>query len=402
MASKGGFTLTILLYILKIHLISVYFFIKLFFRQRKQVCFLSRQTNEVSLNYRFVMEALDKEDIPYAYVCKKVDTKINDSLRTQGNYSDGKKFLESLFSNLKGAFSYYFSLYRQMRLIASSKVVITDGYNLPVSLLKHKKGTKVIQMWHALGAVKKFGYQVVGNKEGVSSKVAQILKMHHNYDYILSGSEAMNPYFSEAFHTPESKILAIGTPTVDYLRKKDVQKEKAIYKRYPILKQKVNVLYSPTFRNDKRSGLAKLIKAFDFDHYNLVLTFHPKVKENLLDDRIIRINSKEFSTYDVIKLVDYVITDYSALLMDALVVDKKLLFYVYDYDTYEKDNGLNLPLLKEYPHLTKKDAKELMKIIKTNSYDEKEYARLKEKYAPKVKNSTDQIIHLIKECLKDA
>ena len=28
--------------------------------------------------------------------------------------------------------------------IATSKVIIVDGYNLPVSLLKHKKGTKVI------------------------------------------------------------------------------------------------------------------------------------------------------------------------------------------------------------------------------------------------------------------
>ena len=72
--------MTVLLYILKLHLISVYFFIKLFHRQKKQVCFLSRQTNTLSLNYKLIIKELDKYNIPYKYICKKVDSKVNDIL----------------------------------------------------------------------------------------------------------------------------------------------------------------------------------------------------------------------------------------------------------------------------------------------------------------------------------
>ena len=85
-------------------------------------------------------------------------------------------------------------------------MIIVDGYNIPVSVLKHKKNTTVIQMWHALAAIKKFGYQSIGYKDGVNKTIAKILKMHANYDYVISGSEAMKPYFAEAFKIDKEKI----------------------------------------------------------------------------------------------------------------------------------------------------------------------------------------------------
>lgn len=346
-----------------------------------------------------VMDVLKKEHIPYQYLVKKINANINDSLRTQGNYSNTSKFMKSILANLKSAWKYYVSLFKQMRLIATSKVVITDGYNLPVCLLKHKKGTKVIQMWHALGAVKQFGYQVLGNKDGVSPKVAKILKMHHNYDYVLSGVEAMNPYFSAAFNVPQEKVLAIGTPTIDYLLQDDLKVKKAIFDKYPKLRKKINVLYSPTFRNDKRDGFKELIANFDFTKFNLIVTFHAKVNDVVNDNRIIKIKRSDFSTYDVLKICDYVITDYSALLLDTLVVKKKILFYVYDYDEYRTENGLNVELLKDYPSLTKKSAQDLVMTLK-KPYDNKAYQKLCALYRPTVTDSTKKICKLVKECLK--
>ena len=256
----------ILLNILKIHLITVYFFIKLIYKQKYQVCFLSRQSNELSINYELIIKHLEKENIPYKVLIKKINSNINDSIRTQGNYSNSTNFIKSLFKNFKGGLSYYFSLYKQMRYIASSKVVIIDGYSLPVCLLKHKKGTKIIQMWHALGAIKKFGYESIGKKDGINPLIAKILKMHNNYNYVISGSESMNKFFAEAFNIDEEKVIAIGTPTIDYLLTKDIKIEQEIYTKYPILKEKTNILYSPTFRNDKRNGLKELIENFDFNN----------------------------------------------------------------------------------------------------------------------------------------
>lgn len=390
----------VILYIIKVHFIIIYFFIKLFTKQRKQVYLLSRQFNSPSINYQMIIDELEKRGIPYKVKCKKVSTSINDSVRTQGNYSNTSGFIKKIFANLKGSLGYYFGLYGQMVSIAQSKVIIVDGYNLPVSLLKHKKGTKVIQQWHALGAIKKFGYQSVGKVDGINPDVARILKMHAGYDYVISGSIGMNKYFAEAFNVEENKVLAIGTPIVDFLKTTDRKAEKALYKKYPQLKDKVNVLYSPTFRNKKNYNYDDIIKNTNFDKVNLIITNHSKVEETANDERVININSSEFSTFDVLKLCDYVITDYSALMIDAAIINKKILLYLYDYEQYNKENGVNINLLKEFPKISSKTAKKIMSIVNEDKYDEKSFEKFKELYTPKVETTClEATMELINNCL---
>ena len=161
-------------------------------------------------------------------------------------------------------------------------MIIVDGYNIPVSVLKHKKNTTVIQMWHALAAIKKFGYQSIGYKDGVNKTIAKILKMHANYDYVISGSEAMKPYFAEAFKIDKEKIISIGTPYVDYLLKTSSRQKQKIYKKYPVLKRKTNILYSPTFRKDGRDNIDEVIKNIDLDKYNTTST---KGEQSSMDPR---------------------------------------------------------------------------------------------------------------------
>lgn len=392
----------IILYIIKGHFIIIYFFIKLFTKQKKQVYLLSRQFNSPSINYQIIIDELKKDNIPYKVKCKKISSSINDSMRTQGHYSNTFNLIKKVFSNLKSTLSYYFSLYDQMVSIASSKVIIVDGYNLPVSLLKHKKGTKVIQMWHALGAIKKFGYQSIGKVDGINPTVARILKMHANYDYVISGSEGMNKYFAEAFNVPIEKVLAIGTPSIEFLKNKDNKITKKIKEKYPALKNKINVLYSPTFRNEKNYNYEELINNTDFTKVNLIITNHFKVEERATDPRVININSNEFQTFDILKIVDYVITDYSALMIDAAVINKKILLYVYDYDEYKKNNGVNLDLLNDFPTIAYQDAKKLMNVINKNKYDIKAYHEFQKKYTPHIKTtSTEANMDLIKRCLDE-
>ena len=392
----------IILYIIKGHFIIIYFFIKLFTKQKKQVYLLSRQFNSPSINYQIIIDELKKDNIPYKVKCKKISSSINDSMRTQGHYSNTFNLIKKVFSNLKSTLSYYFSLYEQMVSIASSKVIIVDGYNLPVSLLKHKKGTKVIQMWHALGAIKKFGYQSIGKVDGINPTVARILKMHANYDYVISGSEGMNKYFAEAFNVPIEKVLAIGTPSIEFLKNKDNKIAKKIKEKYPALKNKINVLYSPTFRNEKNYNYEELINNTDFTKVNLIITNHFKVEERATDPRVININSNEFQTFDILKIVDYVITDYSALMIDAAVINKKILLYVYDYDEYKKNNGVNLDLLNDFPTIAYQDAKKLMNVINKNKYDIKAYHEFQKKYTPHIKTtSTEANMDLIKRCLDE-
>lgn len=392
----------IILYLAKAYFVTIYFFIKIFTIQKKQVFLLSRQFNSPSINYQTIMDELDKNNIPYKVKCKKIEAGINDSVRTQGNYSNTGGFLSKVFKNFKGTLSYVLDLHSQMINIATSKVIIVDGYNLPVSLLKHKKGTKVIQQWHALGAIKKFGYQAMGKVDGINPMVGKILKMHAGYDYVISGSEGMNKYFAEAFNVPEEKVIAIGTPIVDFLKKEDPKAKKALYKKYPELKKKINVLYSPTFRNEKNYNYEDIINNTDFSKINLIITNHSKVEDKANDDRVISIDNKEFSTFDVLKICDYVITDYSALMIDAAIINKKILLYVYDYEQYDKNNGVNLKLLEDFPKITSKKGKTIMDIISKDKYDKKSFEKFKKLYTPQTnKTSTEETMDLIKRCLNE-
>ena len=383
--------LIILLWIFKWHLRIIYFLIKLFTKRKNQVFFLSRQFDEVPLNYQRLIDGLEKDGIFVKVVCKKISSGVNSAIRNEKKNRKSKKEFTSMLS-------YYFNLYKQMVYAATSKVIIVDGYNIVSSLLNHKKGTKIIQLWHSLAAIKKFGYQTIGYSDGMNPKIAKMLCMHKNYDYVISGSKAMNKYFAEAFNIDIKKVLDIGTPTIDFLLKPNDDIVKKIYKEYPRLKKKINILYAPTFRSDGSNNADELISNIDSDKYNLIISLHPKDIAKK-DDKVICIDRKKYSTLDFIRVSDYVITDYSAVAIESCVLNKKVIFYVYDYDEYNKENGININLFKELPS-TYKDIKDLMNMLDNKKYNEQAFQKFRKKYVANINGgSTKKLIDLIEECL---
>ncbi len=384
--------LLLILWIFKWHLRIIYFFIKLFTRRKNQVFFLSRQFDEVPLNYQRLIDGLEKDGVSVKVICKKISSGVNSTIRNEKKNRKGKHEILSMLS-------YYFNLYKQMVYASTSKVIIVDGYNIVSSLLKHKKDTKIIQLWHSLAAIKKFGYQTIGYSDGMNPKIAKMLCMHCNYDYVISGSKAMNKYFAEAFNVDVSKVLEIGTPTIDSLLEPNDKIVKQIYKEYPSLKKKINLLYAPTFRSDGRNNVDELIKNIDKDKYNLIVSLHPKdVNKN--DDKVICIDRNKYTTFDFIRVSDYVITDYSAVAVDSCILNKKVIFYVYDYDQYNKENGINIDLFKELPGCTFRNAKDMMNMLDNKKYNEQAFQKFRKKYVTNLNGgSTEMLLKLIEECL---
>lgn len=384
--------LLILLFIFKWHLRIIYFFIKLFTVRKKKVFFLSRQFDSVPYNYQVLMDGLIKDGYDVKVICKKVSSSVNSTIR---NEKKNRKSNKEIFSVIK----YYFNLYKQMVYASTSKVIVVDGYNIVSSLLKHKRGTKVIQLWHSLAAIKKFGYQTIGYPDGLNPKIAKMLCMHYNYDYVISGSKAMNKYFAEAFNVDINKVLEIGTPTIDFLLQKNDKIVNQIYKEYPKLKKKINLLYAPTFRSDGRNNADELIKNIDSNKYNLIISLHPK-DINTKNDKVICIDRDRYTTFDFIRVSDYVITDYSAVAIDSCILNKKVIFYVYDYDQYDKENGINIDLFKELPGCTFRNIKDMVNMLDNNKYNDQAFQKFRKKYVTNLNGGcTKKLIELIKENL---
>ena len=250
-----------------------------------------------------------------------------------------------------------------------------------------------------MGAIKKFAYQTLGNTSGRDIKTAKILNMHMNYDYIISGSKEMTKYFAKAFNYPTKSFLNYGLPRMDYLINSEEDNKKKIFKDYPILKEKKNVLYAPTFRTTYDDKTSDLIENIDFNKFNLIVKAHAR-QELKLNDQVLTCD--KYSAVDLISVSDYIITDYSGIAIEAAILDKKTLYYVFDYDEYKKNNGLNIDLYKEMPGCVFEDAKKLCKVLNNDSYNMNTLLKYKNKYIDvQDGTSTKKIVDLVIKCMED-
>lgn len=332
----------------------IYFFIKLFPTKNK-VVMISRQGNNPSMDFKLIKDYfLERhEDYKVVFLCKKLDNK----------------------------FTYIFHMFKQMYHVATSKIVVLDSYCIIVSVLNHKKDLKVIQIWHAVGSMKKFGYAMLDKEEGSSSEIAHLMRMHKNYDYILISSKNFIKDYVEGFNCSEDQVLEIPLPRVDLILDKKFQEKKKqeLYKRIPVLKEKKNILYCSTFRkgnNLDNSHIKKLTDCIDFNKYNLLYKPHPLSTIDTDDDRII----KDFKdTYEALMVADYVICDYSSIIYEVGLLNKPIYIYAYDWEEYKSKRELNFDMEHEIPTLFTKDPKKIIKAIEKNEFDFKAYKKFVDK-----------------------
>jgi len=342
--------------------------------QKNKIVMMSRQEDEPNIDFKLLAEEITKRNnqIKIKMLCKKIP----------------KKFIKKI--------QYCFYLIKCMYHLATSKICIVNGYVIPVSVLHHKKKLTIIQIWHAMGAIKKFGYQVTDKIEGSNIEVAKIMRMHENYESIMCTSNATQKLYAQAFNKDESKILTLGMPRIDYLLGKDGiidKKVEEICNQYPQLKKKQNILYVPTFRKGKSIDLKEIENAFDEEKYNLIIRLHPlddaKVEEKFLIDN-------KYKTMDLLKIADYVITDYSAIAFEAAVLEKRMFFYLYDINEYQETRGLNINIKEEMADVTYNKIADIAKNIEDNAYNTKPIEEFRRKYIETADcNNTKRIVDYI-------
>ena len=351
---------------------------------KNKVTYISRQSNNESLDFKRIRELMEKKYPEYKNVvlCKKIEEK------------DG--IAKQLLPNC-------INIFRQMYHLATSKVIIIDTYCITACVLPRKKETKVVQIWHALGAIKKFGYQTINTKWGSNDRTAQIMCMHKNYDYVLAPSKATAKLYKKAFNVEESKIKYIGMPRIDYILEDDDEKNKKIYEKYPLLKQKQNILYVPTYRKGEKVELDELVEKIDTTKYNLIVKLHPlDLKDYEYKEKDGVIYDKNTKTYDLLKIADKVITDYSSLSIEASLRNIPIYFYVYDLEKYNHEVGINFDFETELIGKYKAQNVTQLLDIMDQEYDYKVLDQFKNKYISiDTNNCTGQIVEFIARLMKN-
>ncbi len=98
----------------------------------------------------------------------------------------------------------------------------------------------------------------------------------------------------------------------------------------------------------------------------LLIKPHPMSKITLPEDVSV---GKGWSTYEMMKVADCVVTDYSAASLEESLLDKPVYLYLYDYDAYTEAQGLNIDLWEAFPHAAFRTAEEVAQAVQAEDYD---------------------------------
>jgi CDP-ribitol ribitolphosphotransferase len=223
------------------------------------------------------------------------------------------------------------------KLIFYKNIILDDSTN-SIHFVMFSSSQKIIQMWHACGAFKRFG---IGSHHNAGKKQG---KMYKKYTHILVSSKEVGSKYSESFGVSTDKIAPIGIPRTDYFfNKKKMQKDKeALLDKYPQLRNKKIILYSPTYRTEKFfseevfNNFYKVASALD-DNIVMVYSLHPFEHDLTYPGFKQWQNLSIESTSELMVLADVLITDYSSVIFEFSLLNKPMVFFPYDLDSYTNE-----------------------------------------------------------------
>ena len=351
---------------------------------QNRITFMSGRRDELGGNYEFVYNLIkDREDIDFQFLMFSNPAK-HDRLKTI------KKFLY---------------------LYATSKVVIVDDYFRLLNTVKKRKGVTVIQLWHACGAFKTFGFTRLGKSGGPKQNEPN----HRMYDYAIVSSQEIAKHYAEGFGISDNNVVATGIPRTDVFMNKEYAEDvrERFFRQYPNLKSKKIILFAPTFRGKGQMSAYYPTEAFHPEKlldkigndYAILIKLHPYCKERFeiaeeYRDRIIDF-SDAVELNDLLFVTDLLITDYSSVIFEASLLDIPMLFYTYDLYLYIKERDFYYDFENFVPGKILYSENEIAESIESNSFEQDKVSSFKYKFFDNLDgNSSKRVADLVIKCLE--
>ncbi|MEI7744167.1 MAG: CDP-glycerol glycerophosphotransferase family protein [Chloroflexota bacterium] len=267
--------------------------------------------------------------------------------------------------------------------LATARVVVVDDYYFPMYVVRPRPGTMRIQVWHAAGAFKMFGYSVVAKRFGADLDMIRHVRLHSNYSLALVSSMSVARHYAEAFDQPPGLFTSrIGFPRADILvdPARKAAGEARARAAFPGLEGRTVVLYAPTFRGET-IGRARYEDLLDLeelhrvlgDGYAVLLRRHPFVRERPMIPQGLEGFAIEASAYpDVNELMlisDILVTDYSSVIYEFALLGRPILFLAPDEQAYELERGFYFDFRAEAPGLIVETTSALAAVIRDGVFD---------------------------------
>ncbi len=315
--------------------------------------------------------------------------------------------------NDEGYEAYMYHSLKGIWFALRGKVYLFDNYSKDINFWQ-SGGAMKVNLWHGI-PLKKIQHDNVFDKfrhpkniwEKLRNFPRNISDEKPNH-YVLTTSENLREIFSSAFKT--KNVLVSGYPRNQVLISDDIKnvyldEEKRDRKKIISFLNKKNngknkrmIFYMPTFRKSETLFFENFDKN-DFQKFlaeNTLLfciKLHPKSKlneefKNIQSENIMVIN-KDADPYVFLKLADVLITDYSSIYFDYLLLGRPIIFFAYDLKEYLSDSR---EMYFDYDEFTPGEKvwdyqglkNSIVKIIENNGDYQKRYSDFRKKIRKKV------------------
>ena len=264
--------------------------------------------------------------------------------------------------------------FKRSYYLARCRYFIYDHCNVLATLKKRPECT-IINLWHGCG--------FKGDKS--------IKKMDEtDPDYMLVTGKLFIEIQSNVFGYAKEKFLDLGYPRNDYLYKKKTKRQVDFAEKWGMNNKSKVFVWMPTFRKsdnmflseeyfDSSTGLPLIDDAeklmifnkflvekncmciFKLHHLQAKLNVFQEVYSNIKVVRDADIKKAGLQLYEILPLTDCLISDYSSVSNDYMLLNKPMIYTIDDYEQFQKSRGFAIENPKKYfaGHCVK-DKEELM------------------------------------------
>lgn len=268
-------------------------------------------------------------------------------------------------------------------------------------------GARVIQLWHASGALKTIGFSRIGQSSARSP-----WGPHYKYfTYAIVSGEHDVPLFAEAFGMPEDRVLPLGHPRMDRFFDEAWRAEarEAALSSFPMARGRRVILYAPTWRASERRRVNDL-SILDYRRLHelcvetnsiFIVRLHPTVSQPVeipaeYGDRIVDGTTTVMDAPAVLCATDLLITDYSSIILEFSLLGRPMLFFAPDLDAYRAERDVYMPYEDFVPGRIVETFDGLLQAIRGDDYQvEKVKPFADSQFTYQDGGATDRVIDLI-------
>jgi len=206
----------------------------------------------------------------------------------------------------------------------------------------------------------------------------QWLRDSAQWDCLLAQNEVAEELFRSCFWY-QGEVLCAGYPRNDKLvqvREKTGPQELQSEDVPEAEQKKRTILYAPTWREYESNGVcdSRFEPPIDFDRLyevlkeeqsELIIKYHYYVKEKPDFTKyggVIRDSAEDIA--ELYPLCDLMITDYSSTMFDYAVLKRPMVFFAYDLERYEAENGFYFDYEKLVPGPLVRTQEDLFAVLK--------------------------------------